>query len=160
MTYENRAEAYQALTTPPGADFAVAREGVRGNEVNSFVNLPSTLGTLLNESPRYHDRPYLIAGDRSFTFTEHHRIVRNLAWILRNTYDLAPGDRVAIFAFNRPEWILAFWAVAYLGGIVVAGNSMGVSRELQHQIDLTGPTVVLSDSTLAERLNGCDLTNR
>ena len=158
--YDSREAAYAALTTTPGSEFEVATQDILGTRVQGFVNLPENLGELLQNSRTHGGRPYLIAGERTYTFDEHAESVIRLAAVLATDYGINKGDRVAIFSFNRPEWIIAFWAVTVLGGIVVAGNSMGVARELQHQVDLTDPVLILSDADLAARLASCDLAGR
>lgn len=155
--YDSRESAYRGLTTTPGSEFEVNTQMVLGAEVQGFVNLPSNLGQLLHASAQQGERLYLIAGERTYTFAEHADTVKKLASLLSREHGVGKGDRVAIFSFNRPEWIIAFWAITLLGGIVVAGNSMGVARELQHQINLTDPMLILSDEPLAERLASCDL---
>lgn len=160
MAHTSRDEAYAALTTTPGSEFELVHEPVLGTTVQTFANLPPNLQTLFEQSVEHGERPYLIAGDRSYSFVEHHRITRNLSRLLIDEYGIAKGDRVAIFSFNRPEWIIAFWAITTIGAVAVAGNSMGVARELQHQIDLTDTKLVLSDTELSERLRECDLSGR
>lgn len=158
--YDSREAAFAALTTTPGSEFEVAPQDVLGTTVHGFINLPNNLGALLHHSRSHGDKDYLICGERTYSFEQHFQSVTTLASLLATEYGIRKGDRVAIFSFNRPEWIIAFWAITSLGGIVVAGNSMGVARELQHQVDLTDPVLILSDDALAERLASCDLDGR
>ena len=39
---------------------------------------------------------------------------------LREKFDVGPGDRVAILAENRPEWIVTWWATVSLGAVAAA----------------------------------------
>lgn len=45
---------------------------------------------------------------------------------------VAPGDHVAVFATNRPEWILLQLAVAKVGAVLVPIDAASGARELAH----------------------------
>lgn len=45
---------------------------------------------------------------------------------------IAPGDRVAVWLINRPEWLVLLFAVARLGATLVAVNTRYRSHELQY----------------------------
>jgi long-chain acyl-CoA synthetase len=53
------------------------------------------------------------------------------------------GDRVAVMLPNSPHYIIAFFAVMRLGGIVVNVNPTYTSRELQHQLEDSGAETIL-----------------
>src|SRR5437764_114635 len=54
----------------------------------------------------------------SISSDEFYSSVSGLALALHN-WGIAPGDRVAILAENRPEWAFADFAVMLLGAVVV-----------------------------------------
>jgi len=45
---------------------------------------------------------------------------------------LAPGDRVGLYMTNYPEWIIAFFGIARMGGVVVPMNSRYRSQEVAY----------------------------
>jgi long-chain acyl-CoA synthetase len=54
------------------------------------------------------------------------------------------GDRVAVMLPNSPHYVIAFFAVAQLGAIVVNTNPTYTARELKHQlVDSGAETVIL-----------------
>ncbi|MBC8164179.1 MAG: long-chain fatty acid--CoA ligase [Roseiflexaceae bacterium] len=54
------------------------------------------------------------------------------------------GDRVALMLPNSPHFVIAFFAAARIGAIVVNNNPTYTSRELKHQINDSGAeTIVL-----------------
>ena len=84
---------------------------------------PTTINELFNRAvERYRDSEFLrfkIAGAwRSLTFGEVARRVRELALGL-HSIGLKPGDRVAIWSENRPEWNLCDLATLAVGAIDV-----------------------------------------
>lgn len=56
------------------------------------------------------------------------------------------GDRVVIHLPNCPQFVIAYYGVLMLGGIVVPSNPEHVARELEHQINDSGAetTITLS----------------
>lgn len=157
MTPPASKDAIVAALTAPGEHFEIRTEVVLGHPAQVFRNQTMTLGDLLEESVRYGDDEYLVAGDLRLTFTEHRARVRSVAALLRERHRIAHGDHVMLLGHNSPEWIIAFWAITSIGAVVVAGNSMGVGSELEHQISATNPVFVLTDNDLRARLEACDV---
>ena len=76
--------------------------------------------------------------------------------MLRERYGVGPGDRVAILAANRPEWVIAFWATVSVGGVVAALNGWWTEDEIRYGIGDCDPTLVIGDRTRLARLGGRD----
>lgn len=53
------------------------------------------------------------------------------------------GSRVAVWMVNRAEWILAYFAVVRLGGVLVAVNTRYTTREAHHVLRHSGAEVLL-----------------
>ena len=53
------------------------------------------------------------------------------------------GDRVGIFMPNTPQFVLAYFAVLKLGGVMVATNPLYSAREIEHQVNDSGLEVML-----------------
>ena len=45
------------------------------------------------------------------------------------------GDKVAILMGNRPEWLIADFAITLLGGVMVGVNTWATARELEYVLD-------------------------
>ncbi|MFC7497183.1 MULTISPECIES: class I adenylate-forming enzyme family protein [unclassified Nocardioides] len=138
-----------ARLTAPGAPYELVREDVRGHDLEVFRHRHRSLGELLRASARYGDAEYLVSTDDRITFVEHLDRVAALAAGLRDEHGVGPGDRVAICAANRPEWIVAFWATVSLGAVAVGMNSMWAPAEVRHGLDLTTPRVLIADAQRA-----------
>ncbi|MGA9161596.1 MAG: long-chain fatty acid--CoA ligase [Actinomycetota bacterium] len=53
------------------------------------------------------------------------------------------GDRVALVMPNCPQYVIAFYATARLGAIVVGNNPLYTKREMEHQLRDCAPSVVV-----------------
>ena len=53
------------------------------------------------------------------------------------------GDRVALIMPNCPQYVIAFYATARLGAVVVGNNPLYTSREMEHQLRDCAPSVVV-----------------
>jgi long-chain acyl-CoA synthetase len=53
------------------------------------------------------------------------------------------GDRVAIMMPNIPQFVISFYAVVKLGGIVVATNPTYTPREIEHQLNDSGAETII-----------------
>src|SRR3990172_2330202 len=82
-----------------------------------------TLIDLVTEgAARYDDRPALLIRPsfrtRVWRYRDLAAVVPRAARVLADA-GLKPGDRVIIWAVNRPEWVIAFLATAHAGGVTV-----------------------------------------
>lgn len=91
-----------------------------------------------------------VATGARFTFGQLARRARRMAALWHDTLGLRPGDRVAILAHNRVEFLDAFFAAGCSGVVLVPLGTRLTSRELQHILVHSGAAVVLYDGALAE----------
>ncbi len=63
-----------------------------------------------------------------------------------------PGDRVALMLPNSPHFVIAFFAAAKLGAIVVNNNPTYTARELKHQLVDSGAEIIVLLNTFWPRL--------
>src|SRR5579884_2968921 len=68
-----------------------------------------------------------------------------LATLLQEKYGVKQGERVAVLAFNVPEYLDAFFACALLGAILVPLNVRLTTRELVVVLTDCTPTLLLHD---------------
>lgn len=141
-----------ARITGPGERFEIVREPVRGQEMDVYANREHSLADLLRGSAAFGDRPYLITDHEVITFADNLAFAAALAETLRTDYGVRQGQRVAICAANSPQWIIAFWAAASLGAVVVGMNSMWAAGEIQYGLELTEPVVLIADEKRRELL--------
>ncbi|MBY8856606.1 acyl--CoA ligase [Nocardia sp. CA2R105] len=140
----------------PGGPFELVEETVLGARMPVMRHRGRAVGELLTESLRWGERDYLVTADRRISFTEHAAAVAALAVALRDDFGVGKGDRVAIYAANTPEWVIAFWATQMLGAVTVCMNGWWVSREVAFGIEHSRPTVVIADAKRAAVLAAAD----
>lgn len=139
-----RDEAIARLTAP-GQPFELRRETVRGHDLEVFAHRHQTLVEVLTASARFGDADYLVTAESTLSFAEHLEAVAALATALREEHGVGPGDRVAIHGANCTAWVITFWAATALGAVAVGMNSWWAGPEVTYGLDLTEPTVVVSD---------------
>ncbi|WP_326705277.1 class I adenylate-forming enzyme family protein [Streptomyces cyaneofuscatus] len=146
-----RAERIHALLTGPGAPFAVVR-GERG--ALEYADGPRTLREFVETAWAYGDAPFLIAGERRYSYGEFFAAASALAVRLSERYGLRPGDRAVVAMRNQPEWQIAFWAVQLAGLVAVPLNSWWTEGEFTYALDDCEPGVLLVDGERLERVAG------
>ncbi|MDX1650294.1 MAG: long-chain fatty acid--CoA ligase, partial [Myxococcota bacterium] len=138
-------EAIEAELTAPGGPFEVTVEEVRGRPMAVFAERPRSLRALVEASRERGDAEYLVCEDVRLSFAEHARRVASVAAALRERFGVGPGDRVAILAENRPEWIVTWWATVSLGAVAVALNGWWAGPEIAFGVEDAEPRVLIGD---------------
>ena len=93
--------------------------------------MTDTLSSLLAEATsKAGDRPAFFAGDAAFSYVWLDEMSRRAAFGL-STMGVRPGDRVALWLPNLPEWPALYFGLARLGAIAVLVNTRFRSAEVQ-----------------------------
>ncbi|MBW8743612.1 MAG: long-chain fatty acid--CoA ligase [Sphingomonas sp.] len=104
---------------------------------------PRLLTDLLDKAVAQHGgRPAIDFLGRRWTYRELGELVRRAA---RGLQDLGvkPGTRVGLCLPNTPYFVIFYFAVLRVGGVVVNFNPLYVERELKHQIVDSGTTIMI-----------------
>jgi fatty-acyl-CoA synthase len=103
----------------------------------------TTIGSVLREAAgRAPDRTALIDGDlrrpgrRQWTYAELLADAERAARALLTRF--APGERVAVWSPNRPEWIILEFATALAGLVLIPVNPAYRGEELAYVLDDSG----------------------
>jgi long-chain acyl-CoA synthetase len=79
------------------------------------------------------DRTFLVHGGRRVSFATFRAAVRAARSDL-DDLGIRPGDRLMVFGYNSPEWVVATW-VAWLAGAVPVLASRWLSpAEIDHAV--------------------------
>ncbi len=94
-----------------------------------------TLGTLLDEAAdRHADREALVFEDRRWRWADlkadTDRVAKGLIAL-----GIAPGDRVALWMTNRPEWVFLMFAIAKVGACLVPLNTRYRTDDLAYTVN-------------------------
>lgn len=95
------------------------------------------------------ERVALMWGEDRYTFRELDGLSSSFARALLGR-GIGPGDRVALWMGNRPEWILAFLGISKAGASAVLISPSWRERELAHALTLTSPALAVVDDAHAE----------
>ncbi len=113
------------------------------------------LGQTLALSARAHgDRPAVYVDDRvDCTYGEWASRVAARAGHLVTREQIRPGDRIALYMTNRPDYLEALYAIWWAGAAAVPLSSMLHPREAAALIDDCGARLCLVSTDLAEGLH-------
>jgi fatty-acyl-CoA synthase len=127
--------------TPDGGVMALA-ERIRGKTV------AQALEAQVAEDP---DSVFIIAGDRRLTYGQVNDQAMALAASLRDL-GIEAGDRIALDLPNWPEFVVALFAAAKLGAVIVPLNPRYTVPELQYMLRHSEAAAVVT----AENFGGVD----
>ena len=94
------------------------------------------------------DKELLRAAGRSFSYAEVAALSRRAARVLRD-HGIGAGDRVALWCFNTPGFVLALSGAWRLGAVVVPVNHKLQAPEVAHVLRHAGCKVCVLDGALA-----------
>ena len=77
---------------------------------------------LTNASSKYPDKPAIIDGDKTYTFSELEKFSSQFSGSLKDL-GITKGERVGILAPNCAEFVIAFHGITKSGGVVTTINS-------------------------------------
>lgn len=135
-----------------GGPFEVVPSDVLGERVHVFKNRMPHLRQVLAGSTAHGDAEFMVWLDRRMTYAQHLASVGSVARALADRYGVRKGDRVAILAENRPEWVISFWAAVSLGAVAVAMNGWWTGDEIEYAIGDSEPKVLIGDRKRLDRL--------
>jgi non-ribosomal peptide synthetase component E (peptide arylation enzyme) len=98
-----------------------------------------TLGDMLDKaSDLYPAKEALVGEGKRYTYSTLRRLVDNMAYRLIGE-GFKPGDRVLLQLPNWPEFVIAYFALQKVGGVVVLLTVNHTAREIAHLVSLTRP---------------------
>jgi fatty-acyl-CoA synthase len=110
-----------------------------------------TFGRFLKEvAARHRERTALVFQGRSTSYAGLERDARALARALIGA-GVVKGARVAVLMANRPEWILAAFAVGMVGGVLVPVSTFARRDELDYILRHSDASLLLMQPSLLRR---------
>tara|TARA_B100000609_G_scaffold88968_1_gene71037 strand:+ start:334 stop:1989 length:1656 start_codon:yes stop_codon:yes gene_type:complete len=136
--------------------FKIGNEDVLGESLPVFINRPRNLAAFISQSQHHAESVYLEYQSKKISFAEHYDLVGKTIHLLRSKYNVGPGDRVAIYAANSPEWIIFFWATVSIGAIACGLNGWWNGKEAIKALDAASPKLLVGDEKRISRLSSHD----
>jgi long-chain acyl-CoA synthetase len=104
---------------------------------------PSIVSVLDNAIAKYRDRPAFSNLGKVLTYGDIDRLSQQFASYLLNVLKLKKGDRVALMMPNVLQYPVAIFGTLRAGLTVVNTNPLYTPRELKHQLDDSGASVLV-----------------
>ncbi|WP_341197899.1 class I adenylate-forming enzyme family protein [Hyphomonas chukchiensis] len=137
----------------PGSPLEIRDGEVDGVKMKVYVNAPPTIRSILEmAAATWPERDYVVYEDERVTFKGMMRAVQHFAKVLRETYGIEKGDRVAIIMRNYPQWPVAFFAACSIGAIATPMNSWWTGDELEYGLSFAGVKLAVVDGQIYERM--------
>jgi acyl-CoA synthetase (AMP-forming)/AMP-acid ligase II len=98
------------------------------------------------------DKPALVCAvtGNTLTYGELARQIRSAAAGLA-ARGFGKGDVLGIYSYNRPEYMVAFYAAALLGGVATTANPLYTAEELAKQLEDSGAKMLVTVPEFLER---------
>jgi fatty-acyl-CoA synthase len=120
------------------------------NLPRSLPSVESTLAHNLRTTvERYGGKPGIGFFGRELTWHAFNEQVEAFAGWLRRHAGLQRGDRVALYAQNSPQWLVAYYGTQRADGVVVPVSPMSRAGELRHVLADSGARVLVVAQDLA-----------
>jgi long-chain acyl-CoA synthetase len=123
---------------------------VTGKQWQSVVHM------LFEQTDRFDGRPFLWAkAEGRYRPVSWRHVADDVVTLARGlaAIGLERGDRVVIVSENRPEWLIADFAIMAAGGVTVPAYTTNTEADHQHILDNCGAAaVIVSGRRLASRL--------
>lgn len=113
-------------------------------------------------SVRFTEIPLLIDDEGTLSYGQAWADCERVAAYLAHALHVAPGDRVLLFMQNSRAFLVAYFGILRMGGVVVPVNPMNKRDELAHYLADSGAVVAFCDaSNLAtlQSASGTDALN-
>ncbi|MBA4494595.1 long-chain fatty acid--CoA ligase [Paenactinomyces guangxiensis] len=111
-------------------------------ETLEYPDVPLTQ-FLLDAVKDFPDRDAILFLGKRMTFKELQLEVFRFANALKDL-GVQKGERVGIMLPNCPQSVIAYYAILFVGGIVVQINPLYMERELEHQLVDSGAETIIS----------------
>ncbi len=145
-------EEVVAQLTGPGGLFEIVNEPVRGLPMKNFKHREKSLREKVANTGLRGDAVFLVQGDRRISYAEHTRLVWGASRALKEGFGFRSGDRLAILAYNSPDWLIAMFATASIGGISVGLNGWWTPEEIEYGLTDSGSRFLVVDERLYPRV--------
>lgn len=148
MTYDQ----VVAQLTGKGAPFEMVEETVLGRPMRNFKNRERSLREKIANAGLRGDAVAMVQGERRISYGELAKLVFGAARVLRDDFGMRRGDRLAVLAFNSPDWLVTLFGAVSLGGIGVGLNGWWSSEEIAYGLTDSGSRFLVVDERLYPRV--------
>ncbi|MDA2805047.1 class I adenylate-forming enzyme family protein [Nocardiopsis suaedae] len=128
-----------------GSPYEIEIADVGGVPTRVWKHAAPTLRAALEASRDFGDAPALVYGDERLGHADFYRHAATMARRMAEDYGVAKGDRVALALRNYPEWVIAYYAAASIGAVLVPLNAWWKGEELEFGLTDSGAKLLVAD---------------
>ncbi len=121
--------------------------GYAGHPGLQYSPRPTTFASLFAESARWAERTFLVHGAQRMSFAAFTEAVNAGVGALHDD-GVRHGDRIMLYAYNSPQWVIALWSAWLSGAVPVLANRWWKRAEIDHAVGLLDPHLILTDTSL------------
>ena len=110
------------------------------------MNLATAFAASVEKRP---DKVALYWGENEFTYAALFAQSRAVAAELTGKFGVKPGDRVALWVKNCPEFVSSVFGILSAGGVVVPINNFFKPAEVSYIVNDSGANALITDAELA-----------
>ncbi len=118
-------------------------------EIPSFRLLESSARYFPNSTALIYEPENLIVNYRELL-----GLCERFASGLQNKLGVKKGDKIAVYARNYPEFVIALFGIAMTGAVYVACNPLLTSEEVEYQLKDSGAKLAVTSDDLLPVLEG------
>ena len=120
-------------------------------QIDSFKFPELPVYWILESSAKYFPNSTAIVYEPENLIPSYHEllvIAEKFASGLQNNFNVKKGDRIAIYARNYPEFVIAVSGIELSGAVYVACNPMLIREELEYQLQDAGAKLIISSDDM------------
>jgi acyl-CoA synthetase (AMP-forming)/AMP-acid ligase II len=107
---------------------------------------------LLQSGTAFHSRTALVDGERRINYGHLlERVRQRAAWL--EAYGIHKGDRVAVYLPRSIDAVVTLFAVWFVGGVAVFVNDLLKTRQVNHILQHSGASLLVTSDRLLGSLN-------
>lgn len=94
------------------------------------------------------DKKAILFKKQEITYKDLVEMVKAGAVILRDEHGIKAGDRVIVSGLSKPEYIIAYLSVQYLGAVSIPADKSALGESLTHMCQYLRPSLFITDSVV------------
>jgi long-chain acyl-CoA synthetase len=150
MTYED----VVAQMTGPGGPFEIETVPVHGRPMRNWKYRERSMREKIERAAGFGDATFMVQGDRRVSYGDFAKLVWGAAGALQSGLGLNKGDRLAVLAYNSPDWLTTLFGATSVGAVGVGLNGWWTAEEIAYGLTDSGSRFLVVDERLWPRAEG------
>jgi long-chain acyl-CoA synthetase len=123
-------------------------------------NIKLTFPSLFRETVRKHGKSgaYAFAGEEPISYENAEKLINALTAFLEKS-GIRPGDRVALLSTNMPNWAVSYFAVTFMGAVVVPILPDFSVTEVLNVLEHSEAKAIFISTNLLNKIEGYNTEN-